>query len=171
MPPAASAFSYPAFFDKKNNEYAKALLQGKPFREIVSDHGKLYLRVVSDSSRRRKFADGSYERTSRQGSGRENRRRPGGNHSLHAMPHPTNRPGRSPRPQRNSGPKTSFSYNANNNKNGVVITRGSGNQRSSEVPVFDFHRRQTSAAHEFHGSGNPFRHAAAGCRLGFGSHR
>jgi sigma-B regulation protein RsbU (phosphoserine phosphatase) len=44
---AASAFSYPAFFDKSNNEYAKALREGKPFHEIVSDHGRLYLRVVS----------------------------------------------------------------------------------------------------------------------------
>jgi sigma-B regulation protein RsbU (phosphoserine phosphatase) len=45
--PAASSFSYPAFFDKNDNEYAKALREGKPFHEIVSDHGKLYLRVVS----------------------------------------------------------------------------------------------------------------------------
>ena len=45
--PAAAAFSYPAFFDKNDNEYAKALREGKPFHEIVSDHGKLYLRVVS----------------------------------------------------------------------------------------------------------------------------
>lgn len=45
--PDASAFAYPAFFDKRDNEYAKALREGKPFREIVSDHGQLYLRVVS----------------------------------------------------------------------------------------------------------------------------
>jgi len=45
--PAASAFAYPSFFDKKDNPYAKALREGKPFHEIVSDHGKLYLRVVS----------------------------------------------------------------------------------------------------------------------------
>ena len=45
--PDASAFAYPAFFDKGDNEYAKALREGKPFHEIVSDHGKLYLRVVS----------------------------------------------------------------------------------------------------------------------------
>lgn len=45
--PALSAFSYPAFLDKGDNEYAKALREGKPFHEIVSDHGKLYLRVVS----------------------------------------------------------------------------------------------------------------------------
>src|SRR3984957_19630390 len=37
---AISAFSYPAFFDKKDNEYARALRGGKPFREIVSDQGK-----------------------------------------------------------------------------------------------------------------------------------
>jgi sigma-B regulation protein RsbU (phosphoserine phosphatase) len=42
-----SSFSYPAFFDKTDNEYAKALRDGKPFHQIVSDHGKLYLRVVS----------------------------------------------------------------------------------------------------------------------------
>src|SRR5450755_1056146 len=35
--PAATAFAYPAFFDNKDNEYAKALREGKPFREIVSD--------------------------------------------------------------------------------------------------------------------------------------
>src|SRR5713226_4440440 len=45
--PAASDFSYPAFFDKNDNEYARALREGKPFHEIVSDQGKLYLRVVS----------------------------------------------------------------------------------------------------------------------------
>jgi sigma-B regulation protein RsbU (phosphoserine phosphatase) len=45
--PAASGFAYPAFFDKKDNPYAKALREGKPFHEIVTDHGKLYLRVVS----------------------------------------------------------------------------------------------------------------------------
>ncbi len=47
--PAASSFSYPSpFSDKNDNEYvAKALREGKPFHEIVSDQGKLYLRVVS----------------------------------------------------------------------------------------------------------------------------
>ena len=44
---ATPPFSYPAFLDKNDNEYAKALSEGKPFRQIVSDHGKLYLRVVS----------------------------------------------------------------------------------------------------------------------------
>jgi phosphoserine phosphatase RsbU/P len=45
--PSAPEFSYPAFLDKRDNEYAKSLREGKPFHEIVSDHGKLYLRVVS----------------------------------------------------------------------------------------------------------------------------
>ena len=45
--PATSSFSYPGFFDKRDNEYARALREGKPFHEIVSDQGKLYLRVVT----------------------------------------------------------------------------------------------------------------------------
>ena len=35
------------FSTKVTMTYAKALREGKPFHEIVSDHGKLYLRVVS----------------------------------------------------------------------------------------------------------------------------
>jgi sigma-B regulation protein RsbU (phosphoserine phosphatase) len=38
---------FPAFLDKSDNQYAKALREGKPFQQIVRDHGKLYLRVVS----------------------------------------------------------------------------------------------------------------------------
>jgi sigma-B regulation protein RsbU (phosphoserine phosphatase) len=39
--------AYPSFLDKPDNEYAKAFREGKPFREIVRDNGKLYLRVAS----------------------------------------------------------------------------------------------------------------------------
>jgi sigma-B regulation protein RsbU (phosphoserine phosphatase) len=38
---------FPAFLKQSDNEYAKALREGKPFQEIVRDHGKLFLRVVS----------------------------------------------------------------------------------------------------------------------------
>ena len=41
------SLDYPAFLNRNDNEYAKALRDGKPFREIVRDNGKLYLRVVS----------------------------------------------------------------------------------------------------------------------------
>ncbi len=40
-------YAYPAFFARRDNEFAAALKAGKPFHEIVSDQGKLYLRVVS----------------------------------------------------------------------------------------------------------------------------
>ena len=45
--PQHPRFLIPPFSIRKTTSYANALLQGKPFREIVSDHGKLYLRVVS----------------------------------------------------------------------------------------------------------------------------
>jgi sigma-B regulation protein RsbU (phosphoserine phosphatase) len=129
--PATSTFSYPAFFDKKDNEYAKALVQGKPFREIVSDHGKLYLRVVSvfpvgatsltvvtseplDKALVGKIAEDLGEIT------------------LYTDAAPVGPTGPIPPAAADSGPKTSFSYNATS-KNGVVVTRGSGDQRSSEV--------------------------------------
>jgi len=38
---------FPAFLNKSDNEYAKALREGKPLQEIMRDHGKLYLRAVS----------------------------------------------------------------------------------------------------------------------------
>jgi phosphoserine phosphatase RsbU/P len=38
---------FPDFFDKSDNEFAKAALHGEPFREIVRDRGQLYLRVAS----------------------------------------------------------------------------------------------------------------------------
>ena len=44
--PSAS-LDYPAFLDSGDNEFASMIRAGKPFREIVRDHGKLYLRVVS----------------------------------------------------------------------------------------------------------------------------
>jgi sigma-B regulation protein RsbU (phosphoserine phosphatase) len=39
--------TYPDFFDKGGNEYAKAAQQGLPFKEIVRDKGELYLRATS----------------------------------------------------------------------------------------------------------------------------
>ena len=44
---AGTSADFPAFLNQSSNEYAKALREGKPFRQIVRDHGKLYLRVVS----------------------------------------------------------------------------------------------------------------------------
>jgi sigma-B regulation protein RsbU (phosphoserine phosphatase) len=38
---------FPAFLNQSSNEYAKAFREGKPFQEIVRDHGQLHLRVVS----------------------------------------------------------------------------------------------------------------------------
>ncbi len=129
--PAASPFSYPAFFDKKDNEYAKALLQGKPFHEIVSDHGKLYLRVVSvlpvgatsltvvtseplDKALVGKIAEDLGEIT------------------LYTDAAPEEPAGPITPAAADSHVKTSFSYNATNT-NGVIVTRGSGDQRSSEI--------------------------------------
>src|SRR5580692_11635671 len=129
--PATSAFSYPAFFDKKDNAYAIALLQGKPFHEIVSDHGKLYLRVVSvlpvgaasltvvtskplDQPLVGKIAEDLGEIT------------------LYADLAPDEPAGPITPAGQGSGVKTSFSFNANN-KSGVVVTQSSGEQRSSEV--------------------------------------
>ncbi len=45
--PDGGDFSYPDFLNRNSNEYARALREGKPFRAIVHDRGKLYLRVVS----------------------------------------------------------------------------------------------------------------------------
>jgi len=128
---AASTFSYPAFIDKKDNDYARALLQGKPFHEIVSDHGKLYLRVVSvlpmgatsltvvtseplDQALVAKIAEDLGEIT------------------LYSDVAPDEPAGPIPPAAAGSGVKTSFSYNANN-KNGIVISQSSGDQRSSEI--------------------------------------
>jgi sigma-B regulation protein RsbU (phosphoserine phosphatase) len=128
---AVSSFSYPAFIDKKDNDYARALLQGKPFHEIVSDHGKLYLRVVSvlpmgatsltvvtseplDQALVGKIAEDLGEIT------------------LYTDVAPDEPAGPITPAAADSGVKTSFSYNAKNEQ-GVVITHGSGDQRSSEV--------------------------------------
>jgi sigma-B regulation protein RsbU (phosphoserine phosphatase) len=137
--PAAPAFSYPAFFDKKDNAYARALLQGKPFREIVSDHGKLYLRVVSvlpvgdtsltvvtseplDQALVGKIAEDLGEITLYADAAPDE---PAG-------PVAPATPGSGSASGSGSGVTTSFSYNGNN-KNGVVITQGSGERRSREV--------------------------------------
>jgi phosphoserine phosphatase RsbU/P len=124
--PAASSFSYPAFFDKNDNVYAKALRDGKPFHQIVSDHGKLYLRVVSilpvrsdsltvvtseplDQDLVGKIAADLGEITLYAG-------------TLDESPAPVN-----PAGEKDSGLKTNFSFNAKT-KNGVAITQTSGGQ-------------------------------------------
>jgi phosphoserine phosphatase RsbU/P len=38
---------FPNFFNKNDSEFAKAAVAGQPFKEIVRDHGELYLRVAS----------------------------------------------------------------------------------------------------------------------------
>ena len=43
----SDSVSYPDFFNKEDNEYAKAVQQGLPFKEIVRDNGQLYLRATS----------------------------------------------------------------------------------------------------------------------------
>jgi sigma-B regulation protein RsbU (phosphoserine phosphatase) len=133
---AVSGFSYPAFFDKKDNTYAIAMLQGKPFHEIVSDRGKLYLRVVSvlpvrdasltvvtseplDKDLVGKIAEDLGEIT------------------LYTDAAPDEPAGPIAPAAASSGAKTTFSYNANN-QNGVVITRGSGDQRSTQVLASTF---------------------------------
>lgn len=129
--PSASAFSYPAFFDKSDNEYAKALRQGKPFHEIVSDHGKLYLRVVSvlpvradsltvvtseplDQDLIGKIAADLGEITLYGGTGLDES--PGAGTSAG---------------NQDSGVKTNFSFNAKSN-NGVTVTHTSGGQNATE---------------------------------------
>ncbi len=42
-----ASLSFPDFFNKEDNRYAKAVREGKPFKEIVRDKGELYLRVTS----------------------------------------------------------------------------------------------------------------------------
>ncbi len=135
--PVTSSFSYPAFFDKNDNEYAEALRDGKPFRQIVSDHGKLYLRVVSilpvrsdsltvvtseplDQDLVGKIAAGLGEIT------------------LFAATVPDHPLGQAnPAGEKDSGEKTNFSYNAKG-KNGVTVTQTSGGQSATEdlPPIF-----------------------------------
>src|SRR3984957_1108954 len=42
-----SSMNFPEFFNKDESEYAKAIREGKPFKEIVRDNNELYLRVAS----------------------------------------------------------------------------------------------------------------------------
>src|ERR1700683_520092 len=39
--------TFPEFINKQDNELAKAIREGQPFREIIHDKGELYLRVAS----------------------------------------------------------------------------------------------------------------------------
>jgi phosphoserine phosphatase RsbU/P len=43
----SSAMTFPDFFNKEDGDFAKAVHQGQPFKEIVRDQGELYLRVAS----------------------------------------------------------------------------------------------------------------------------
>jgi sigma-B regulation protein RsbU (phosphoserine phosphatase) len=135
--PVTSSFSYPAFFDKNDNQYAEALRDGKPFRQIVSDHGKLYLRVVSilpvrsdsltvvtseplDQDLVGKIAAGLGEIT------------------LFAATVPDHPLGQANAAgEKDSGEKTNFSYNAKG-KNGVTVTQTSGGQSATAdlPPIF-----------------------------------
>jgi len=134
---ATPPFSYPAFLDKNDNEYAKALSEGKPFRQIVSDHGKLYLRVVSvlpvrsdsltvvtseplDQDLVGKIAAGLGEIT------------------LYAATIPDQPLGQAnPAAEKDSAGKVNFSYNAKG-KNGAAVTQSSGVQSATEElpPIF-----------------------------------
>jgi|HubBroStandDraft_1064217.scaffolds.fasta_scaffold00870_10 sigma-B regulation protein RsbU (phosphoserine phosphatase) len=42
-----ASMTFPDFFNKDGGEYAKAILQGQPFKEIVRDNDELHLRVAS----------------------------------------------------------------------------------------------------------------------------
>jgi phosphoserine phosphatase RsbU/P len=136
-PPPATPFSYPAFFDKHDNEYAKELREGKPFHGIVSDQGKLYLRVVSvlpirtsplivvtseplDKDLVEKIAADLGEITLYAGP---------------AAPEPSGQV--TPAGDTGSGRKLTWSVNADN-KNGVVATQSSGEHRSVEGPPTTF---------------------------------
>ncbi|MGB7599271.1 MAG: SpoIIE family protein phosphatase [Candidatus Sulfotelmatobacter sp.] len=43
----SSAIAFPDFFNKEGGEFAKAVRDGQPFKEIVRDQDQLYLRVAS----------------------------------------------------------------------------------------------------------------------------
>src|SRR5579863_3208684 len=45
--PDALAMTFPDFFNKDGSEYAKAIREGQPFKQIVRDNDQLYLRVAS----------------------------------------------------------------------------------------------------------------------------
>jgi len=42
-----SPMSFPEFFNKDDSEFAKAIREGQPFKEIIRDNNELYLRVAS----------------------------------------------------------------------------------------------------------------------------
>ncbi len=129
--PVVSSFSYPTFFDKSDNTYAKELREGKPFHEIVSDHGKLYLRVVSvlsihsspltvvTSEPLDQYLIGKIAADL-------------GEITLYAGTTPDESPGPAiPAGEKDTGAKTTYSFNAKS-KNGVSVTQTSGGQTSTE---------------------------------------
>jgi sigma-B regulation protein RsbU (phosphoserine phosphatase) len=129
--PAVSSFLYPGFFDKSENQYARALHEGKPFHEIVDDHGKLYLRVASVLPVR---ADSLTVVTSEPldqdlvGKIAADL----GEITLFAGTAPDESTGQvNPAGEKDSGLRTTFSFDAKS-KNGVAVTQTSGGQRTTE---------------------------------------
>ena len=129
--PVVSSFSYPAFFDKSDNEYAKALREGKPFHEIVSDQGKLYLRVVSILPvRANSLTVVTSEPLDQDLVGKIAADL--GEITLYAGTAPEEPPARvNADGEKDSVPRTTVSFNANN-KNGMPLTQTSGGQSTTE---------------------------------------
>jgi sigma-B regulation protein RsbU (phosphoserine phosphatase) len=46
-PQNLESMTFPDFFNQNEGEYAKAIREGQPFKEVVRDHDELYLRVAS----------------------------------------------------------------------------------------------------------------------------
>ena len=131
-----ATLDYPLFVGRLDNSYAKALRNGLPFREIVRDHGKLYLRVVSvlpvrsdnltvvtseplDRDLISKIAENLGEITLYAGS----------------EDSPTTTPSSKPSSEKASGLRTNFTMNPN--KNGVVsVTEDRGGVTETLIPTF-----------------------------------
>ena len=129
--PAAAAFSYPAFFDKNDNEYGKALREGKPFHEIVSDQDKLYLRVVSVLPvRENSLTVVTSEPLDQDLVGKIAADL--GEITLYVGTVPNESPGQvNPAGAKDSGQKTTFSFDAKSN-NRVAVTQTSGGQSTAQ---------------------------------------
>jgi phosphoserine phosphatase RsbU/P len=129
--PVVSSFSYPAFFDKSDNEYAKALREGKPFHEIVSDQGKLYLRVVSVLPvRANSLTVVTSEPLDQDLVGKIAADL--GEITLYAGTAPDESPAQvNPVGEKDAGLKTTYSFNAKS-KNGVSVSQTSGGQSTTE---------------------------------------
>ena len=129
--PVVSSFSYPTFFDKSDNTYAKELREGKPFHEIVSDHGKLYLRVVSVlPTRSSSLTVVTSEPLDQDLIGKIAADL--GEITLYSGTPPDESPGQAnPAGDKDAGSKKTYSFNAKST-NGVSVTQTSGGQTSKE---------------------------------------